>query len=77
MTDDDKEIYKELLVKHKQFVFQNKKYTAYCIMDCEKCAIYKYKDHIDTNICPSLEVGKNIEHEIISAIKLDYPEYFI
>ena len=76
MTDDDKKIYKELLIEHEQFIFQNNKYRAICTMDCEKCAISKYDNNLN-NICPSLAVGSDIEHELILSLKSDYPEYFI
>ncbi|MGD8306169.1 MAG: hypothetical protein PVF17_05915 [Ignavibacteria bacterium] len=76
MTDDDKKTYKELLIEHAQFVFQDNEYAAICTMDCEKCAIRKYDNDMST-ICPSLVVGDDIEHELILSLKPDYPEYFI
>lgn len=76
MTDDDKKIYKDLLIEHAQFISQNNKYVACCTIDCEKCAIRKYDNDMST-ICPSLAIGDDIEHELILSIKSNYPEYFI
>ena len=73
MMEDD---FRTLCIQYGQFSYNsNTGYFVTCPIDmnCNNCSFYESNDG---KCIPSLFTAKQ-EHEIISSLQSDYPEYFI